>query len=75
MHTITITFQLACRIYNETCYGGLARGYIADDTAFRYADDTTLIATSVTDMAELLKGVKVESELLGLWHLSMDFIE
>ena len=32
----------------------------------RYADDTTLIATSVADMAELLKRVKVESELLGL---------
>ena len=32
----------------------------------RYADDTTLIATSVADMAELLKRVKIESELLGL---------
>ena len=32
----------------------------------RYADDTTLIATSVADMAELVKRVKVESELLGL---------
>ena len=32
----------------------------------RYADDATLIATSVADMAELLKRVKVESELLGL---------
>ena len=31
-----------------------------------YADDTTLIATSVADMAELLKRVKVESELLSL---------
>ena len=29
-------------------------------------NDTTLIATSVADMAELLKRVKVESELLGL---------
>ena len=36
----------------------------------RYADDTTLIATSVADMAELLKRVKVESELLGL-HLNV----
>ena len=35
-----------------------------------YADDTTLIATSVADMAELLKRVKVESELLGL-HLNV----
>ena len=32
----------------------------------RYADDATLIATSVADMAELLKRVKVESERLGL---------
>ena len=32
----------------------------------RYADDTTLIATSVADMAELLKRVKLVSELLGL---------
>ena len=31
-----------------------------------YADDTTLTATSVADMAELLKRVKVESGLLGL---------
>ena len=30
-----------------------------------YADGTTLIATSVADMAELLKRVQVESELLG----------
>ena len=29
----------------------------------RYVDDTTLVATSVADMAELLKRVKVESEL------------
>ena len=36
----------------------------------RYADNTTLIATSVADMAELLKRVKVESELLGL-HLNV----
>ena len=32
----------------------------------RFADDTILIATSVADMAELLKRVEVESELLGL---------
>ena len=32
----------------------------------RYADDTTLITTCVADMAEPLKRVKVESELLGL---------
>ena len=31
-----------------------------------YADDTTLIATSVADMADLLNRVKVENELLGL---------
>ena len=39
-------------------------GYTVNN--LRYADDTTLIATSVADMAELLKRVKVESELLGL---------
>ena len=45
--------------------GGLAvGGYNVNN--LRYADDTTLIATSVADMAELLKRVKVESELLGL---------
>ena len=38
--------------------------------SLRCADDTTLIATSEADMAELLKGVKVESELLGL-HLNV----
>ena len=32
----------------------------------RYADHTTLIATDVADMAELLKRVKAESEQLGL---------
>ena len=35
-------------------------------TNLRYADDTTLIATSVANMAEFLKRVKVESELLCL---------
>ena len=45
--------------------GGLpVGGYIVNNLS--YADNTTLIATSVADMAELLKGVKVESELLGL---------
>ena len=32
----------------------------------RYSEDTTLIATSVDNMAEFRKGMKVESELLGL---------
>jgi hypothetical protein len=32
----------------------------------RYADDTTLITTSMTEMAELLNRVKEESERLGL---------
>ena len=45
--------------------GGLpVGGYNVNN--LRYADDTTLIATIVTDMAELLKRVEVESELLGL---------
>ena len=45
--------------------GGLrVGGYNVNN--LRYADDTTLIATSVADMAELLKRVKVESALLGL---------
>ena len=45
--------------------GGLpVGGYNVNN--LRYADDTTLIATSVADTAELLKRVKVESELLGL---------
>ena len=35
-------------------------------TNLRYADDATLIATSVANMAEFLKRVKVESELLCL---------
>ena len=45
--------------------GGLAVGSYNVNN-LRYADDTTLIATSVADMAELQKRVKVESELLGL---------
>ena len=45
--------------------GGLpVGGYNVNN--LRYADDTTLIATSVYEMTELLKRVKVESELLGL---------
>ena len=45
--------------------GGLPVGGYNDNN-LRYADNTTLIATSVADMAELLKNFKVESELLGL---------
>ena len=53
----------------EDSPGGLAvGGYNVNN--LRYADDTTLIAISVADMAELLKRVKVESELLGL-HLNV----
>ena len=46
--------------------GWLARGPVGGYNVnnLRYADDITL--TSVADMAELLKRVKVESELLGL---------
>ena len=45
--------------------GGLpVGGYSVNN--LRYADGTTLIATSGAEMAELLKWVKVESELLGL---------
>ena len=69
MHSITITLQLVCRIHNETCCGGLARGpgsWCLQCNNLRYAGGTTLIATSVADMAELLKRAKVESELLGL---------
>ena len=51
-----------CRIYNETCCVRLARGPAVGGynvNNLRYADDTTLIATSGADMAELLKRVKV----------------
>ena len=64
-----MSVTLVCRLHNETCYGGLARGPASWWLqCFRYADTTTLIATSVADMAELLimKRVKVESESLGL---------
>ena len=43
--------------------GGLpVGGYNVNN--LRYADDTILISTSVADMVELLKRVKLENELL-----------
>ena len=52
MYSSTITLQLVCRIYNETCYFRFARGLPVGGynvNNIRYADDTTLIATSVAD--------------------------
>ena len=62
VHSITITLQPVCRIHNETCYGGLA----GDLPVGGYNVNNLRYATSVADMAELLKRVKVESELLSL---------
>ena len=68
MHSINITLQLAEYIMRRAVAdwpeGLPVGGYNVNN--LHYADDTTLIATSVADMAELLKRVKVESELLGL---------